>query len=107
MRSIILALVLAAPVSAVAATPTYTNPLSTMHHQRQQMVYLTFVNNTLQDREVRIGNNQYMMRPITMLHMFVPVGSVIREYSDQNTKVNGQELMQVSASDAHKSVVLK
>jgi hypothetical protein len=37
----------------------------------------------------------------------VPVGGTVRIFSTQNSKVNGQELMQISASDADRTVVLK
>ena len=59
MRSLLIALVLAAPVSAVAATLTYTNPMTTAHQAKEQTVYVTFVNHTSQEREVRIGDKQY------------------------------------------------
>ena len=107
MRSLMLALALAAPVSAVAASPTYTNPVSTMHHAKEQVVFLTFVNYTSQDREVRIGDVQYKIRYDSVLHVYAPIGSLVKVYSMQNSKVNGQELMQVSANDAGRSVFLK
>ena len=107
MRLLVLALALAAPVSAVAATPNYSNPLSSMHHAQEQMVLVTFVNYTSQEREVRIGDHQYAMLPHTTFQKFVTVGSVVRVYSDENSKVNGQELMQVSANDNGKNVFLK
>ena len=107
MRSLILALALAAPVSAVAALPTYTNPVSTMHHAKEQVVFLTFVNFTSQDREVQIGDTQYKIRYDSVLHVYAPVGSTVRVYSMQNSKVHGQELMQVSANDRGRSVFLR
>jgi hypothetical protein len=110
MRSFMLALAFAAPVCAVAATPNYTNPIHALHsqqNQKDQLVFLTFVNYTPQDREVRIGNIQYRARYNTVLHVYAPVGSVVRVFSDQNTKVNGQELMTVSAADRDKSILLK
>jgi hypothetical protein len=108
MRSLIFALALAAPVSAVAAAPNYSNPMSTLHQEeKQQVVYITFVNSTFQDREIRIGNMQYDMRPSQTFRLLVAVGSVVRVYSDRNSKVSGQPLIQVSANDADKSVFLK
>lgn len=107
MRSLFLALAFAAPVSAVAATPMYTNPASTMHHAKAQVVFLTFVNYTAQDREVLIGDVRYKIRYDSILHVYAPVGSVVRVYCETDTKVNGQELMQVSSNDAGKSVFLK
>lgn len=109
MRSILIALVLAAPLSAVAATPTYSNPMMVVHHykQQEQMVPLTFINHTSQEREVRIGDTKYIMRINTVFHTFVPVGSLVRVYSNQNSKVNGQELMLVTANDADRSIVLR
>ena len=107
MRSLILALALAAPVSAVAAAPSYTNPLNAMHHAKEQLVFLTFVNYTSQDREVRIGDTQYKIRFDSVLHVYAAVGSRVRVYSLQNSKIAGQELLQVSVDDAGKSVILK
>lgn len=107
MRSLVLALALAAPVSAVAGTPTYTNPMTTVHHAKEQVVFLTFVNYTAQDREVLIGDVRYKIRYDSILHVYAPVGSVVRVYCETDTKVNGQELMQVSAADSGKSVFLK
>jgi hypothetical protein len=107
MRSLMLALALAAPVSAVAASPTYTNPVSTMRHAKEQVVFLTFVNYTSQDREVRIGDAQYKIRYDSILQVYAPVGSIVRIYSAQNSKISGQKLMQVSANDAGRSVFLK
>ena len=107
MRSLIFALALAAPVSAVAATPTYSNPLSSMHHQKEPVVFMTFVNYTVQDREVQIGDDLYKIPFHSVANVYAPVGSPVFVYSETNTKVNGQELMRVSASDANKSVLLK
>ena len=107
MRSLILALALAAPVSAVAAAPTYSNPLSDMHHQKEQVVFMTFVNYTLQDREVQIGNQLYKIPNLGVIHVYAPVGSPVFVYSETNSKVYGQELMRVSANDQDKSVFLK
>jgi hypothetical protein len=107
MRSLILALALAAPVSAVAATPSYSNPLNSMHHQKEQTVHMTFVNYTVQDREVQIGNQMYKIPCVGMLHVYAPVGSPVFVYSQMNSKVNGQELMRVSADDQDKSILLK
>ncbi len=107
MRFLVLAVALAAPASAVAATPTYSNPLTNRNHAQEAEVMVTFVNRSLEEREVRIGNHQYRMLPLTEFNTFVPVGSPVFVYSDVNTKVNGQELMRVSANDAGTSVLLK
>ena len=55
MRSLVLALALAAPLSAVAAPNTFTRPVR-MHVAKPQTVLLTFVNSTSQDRELVVGN---------------------------------------------------
>jgi hypothetical protein len=107
MRSLMLALALAAPVSAVAAAPTYSNPLSDMHHQKERVVFMTFVNYTVQDREVQIGDKLYKIPYLGIVHVYAPVGSPVFVYSETNSKVNGQELMRVSESDRDKSVFLK
>ena len=107
MRSLVLALAFAAPVSAVAATPMYSNPLSSIHHAKEQVVFMTFVNYTVQEREVRIGNTQYKVPYNSVLHVYAPVGSPVFVYGDVNSKVNGQELMRVSANDEDRSVFLK
>jgi hypothetical protein len=107
MRSLILALALAAPVSAVAAAPSYSNPLTNMHHQQQQQdVFLTFVNNSAQDREILIGDHVYKLLFRGSVHIHVPVGTPVFVYSQTNSKVNGQELMLVSATDQDKSITL-
>jgi hypothetical protein len=107
MRSLILALALAAPVSAVAAAPNYSNPMSNMHHQKEQVVFMTFVNYTVQDRAVQIGEKLYKIPYLGIVHVYAPVGSAVFVYSDTNSKVSGQELMRVSASDQDKSILLK
>ena len=110
MRSLVLAVAFAAPLSAVAATPnpgTYTSPMSRQHAAKDEMVYLTFISQTPQDREVQIGNEVYRVRYNAETHVLVPVGSVVREYSQSNSRVNGVELMQVSASDTDRTVTLK
>jgi len=38
--------------------------------------------------------------------VLAPVGSPVFVYSETNSKVNGQELMRVSPSDADKSILL-
>jgi hypothetical protein len=104
MRSIMLALVLAAPVAAVAATPNYTNPVNTAHHAKEQTVYVTFVNHTSQDREVIIGNVKYTVAYNSKIDVVVPAGSLARVHSDQNSKVDGQVL--IAASDVKTTVFL-
>ena len=106
MRSLILAVALAAPVSAVASTPTYSNPLSNSHHQKVEEVFITFVNYSVQDREVVIGNKEYRIPCLATIHLHAPVGSPVFVYSETNSKVNGQELMRVSPNDADKSIPL-
>jgi hypothetical protein len=107
MRSLIFALALAAPVSAVAAAPDYSNPLSDMHHQKEQVVFMTFVNYTVQDREVQIGDKLYKIPYLGIVHVYAPVGSPVFVYSETNTKVHGQELMRVSVNDKDRSILLK
>jgi hypothetical protein len=107
MRSIMLALVLAAPVSAVASTPNYTNPVNTAHHERQTSVYVTFVNHTSQEREVIIDHVKYTVGYNSKIDVVVPVGSVARVYSSQNTKVAGQQTILLTEADAKAIVFLK
>ena len=107
MRSLLVALVLAAPICAIAATPDYTNRLTTAHHVKEQMVFVTFVNHTSQEREVRIGDAQYAIPYNSQAHLSIPVGSVVRVYSSTNSKINGQELLQVSARDNESAVFLR
>jgi hypothetical protein len=107
MRSLILALAFAAPVCAVAATPTYASPTTTEHRAKIQEVYVTFVNHTSQEREVRVGHMQYKLRYNSTIHAMLPVGSVVTVYSNENSKVNGQALMQVSANDEDRAVFLQ
>ena len=107
MRFLVLALALAAPASAVAATPTYSNPLINRHYAQEQEVMVTFVNYTVEDREVRIGDQQYKIPFFSTMHVYAPVGSLVFVYSEKNSQVNGQELMRVSAKDQDKSIFLK
>jgi len=106
MRSLIFALALAAPISAVASTPTYSNPMSRSHHAKVDEVYLTFVNYSVQDRELVIDGEKYKIPYLSTKHILAPVGSPVFVYSETNSKVNGQELMRVSPSDADKSILL-
>ncbi len=105
MRSIVLALALAAPLSAVAAPNTFTRP-SRVHEEKPQQVMLTFVNRSTQDREVVVGSVAYKLHLLQKASFEVPVGSDVRVYSQTNSKINGQVLMQVSAADANTDVVL-
>jgi ribosomal protein L2 len=107
MRSILVALALAVPVSAVAATPNYTHPITTIHQAKPQRVMVTFVNNTSQEREVRIGNEQYSIRNNTVFHVFIPVGTTVSVYSNQNSRVNGQQTVLVSTETEKESVFLQ
>ena len=108
MRSLIFALALAAPVSAVASTSaySYSNPLTTMHHHNAQEVLLTFRNYSVQDRELVIGDKEYKMASVSTLRIYVPVGSPVFVYSETNSKVNGQELMTIQASDFNRDINL-
>lgn len=107
MRSLILTLALAAPLSAAAAAPSYSNPLNNMHHQKAQEVFLTFVNYTVQDREVQLGDHVYKIPSRGMVHVHALVGTPVFVYSQTNSKVNGQELMLVSANDQDRSILLQ
>jgi glycine cleavage system H lipoate-binding protein len=108
MRSIVFALALAVPCSAFAAThSTYTRPLTDSHPERTKYVAITFVNPTSQDREVVVGDTMFKIANAKHMSVTVPVGGTVRIFSTQNSKVNGQELMQISASDADRTVVLK
>ena len=107
MRSLMIALVLAAPVSAVAATPNYTNPVNTAHHAKQQTVYVTFVNHTSQEREVIIDHVRYTIGFNSKVDVVAPVGSVARVYSNQNSKIDGQQAILLTQDDAKAVVYLK
>ena len=109
MRSIVLALAFAAPLSAVAATPnTFTTPdVHRSHEAKPQQVLVTFMNHTSQDREVQIGSDVYKLNYNSKLNVIAPVGSSVKVYSQTNSKVNGQELMQVAATDQNKSIELR
>jgi hypothetical protein len=108
MRSIVLALAFAAPLSAVAATPnTFTTPDVHTHVTKPQTVFVTLVNRNVQDREVQIGEEVYKLNSNSRINVTAPVGSSVKVYSQTNSKVNGQEQMQVSAADQNKSIELK
>ena len=105
MRSLLVALVLAAPVSAVASTPSYTSPVNTAHHAKAQTVYVTFVNHTSAERQVCIGNLRYTIKYNSAVRVEVPVGSMVLVSSNQDSKVNDQ--LTVSANDEKASIFLK
>jgi len=105
MRSIVLALALVAPLSAVAAPNTFTRPTH-MHEAKPQEVMMTFINRTSQDREVVVGDVSYKLHQFEKASFAVPVGSDVRVFSQTNSKINGQVLMQVSAADENTDVVL-
>ena len=107
MRSLILALAFAAPFSAVAATPNYSNPINRAHHQTEQVVFMTFVNYTAQDRELLVGDHRYKLPYHSTMHVYAPVGQPVFVYSETNSKLNGQELMRISENDRDTSVFLK
>jgi len=108
MRSIVLAFALAAPLCAVAATPNYTHPLTVRHQQpKEELVSLTFVNFTTQEHEVRIGDRQYKVAVAKVLRIAVPVGAVVTEYTPENSRTDGKQLIEVAASDAGKNIFLK
>lgn len=105
MRSILLALALAAPMSAVAAPNTFTRP-TRVHVQKPEMVFMTFANFSSQDREVVAGDVAYKIRSFERKNIELPVGSDVRLYSETNSKIHGQVLMQVSANDLNREVIL-
>jgi len=105
-NAVALALSIAAPLSASAAA-TYTSPLNTLHRTQPTEVLLTFENHTSQDREVVIGNQLFKVEYNRSIRLAVPVGSVVRVYSEMNSKLNGQQLLQVSTNDANRTIELK
>jgi hypothetical protein len=108
MRSIVLALAFAAPLSAVAATPnTFTTPDAHTHVAKPQTVFVTLVNRTSQDREVQIGADVYKLNYNSKLNVSAPVGTSVKVYSQTNSKISGQEQIQISAADENKSIDLK
>jgi hypothetical protein len=109
MRSIVLAIAFAASMSAVAATPyNFTKP-TTPHQARaekEQSVFLTIVNHVPNDREVLVGDQMYKIDFGGVLHVYAPVGSTVRLYSRTQSKINGQQLLQVTPEDANRSLLL-
>ena len=113
MRSIALAMVLAAPVCAVASTPAtipsphYQDVLMNLHRPENQDVMVTFVNHTVTDRELLIGGQKYDVRVLSMVSVLIPVGDPVFVYSKRDSKVDGQELMRAAAYDQDRTVILK
>jgi len=112
MRSIVCVLALAtsiaAPLSAVAATPnTFTSPTTTRHQTEEKVVFLTLVNFTSHTNVVVIGDKAFKVNYDSILHVYAPVGSQVTEYSATNSKANGVQLMTVTADDRDKSIFLK
>jgi predicted solute-binding protein len=99
---------IAAPLSAVAATPnTFTSPTTTRHQQAEKVVALTLVNFTSCNDVVVIGDKAFKVNYDSVLHVYAPVGSLVTEYSATNSKANGVQLMTVTADDRDKSIFLK
>jgi hypothetical protein len=108
MRSIVLALALAAPIAAVAAPTDFTHPTTPRQARaaKEQTVFLTIVNHVPNDREVLVGDQMYKIDFGGVLHVYAPVGSTVRLYSRTQSKVNGQPLLQVTPEDANRSIML-
>jgi hypothetical protein len=107
MRSIVLALAFFAPAAAAFAAPAdYTSPIVSVHATKPQQVMLTFQNNTVHDRILRVGDRQFHIRPTEHFSTVAAVGSVVRMYSDQDSKVDGQPLLTVSANDSHRYITI-
>jgi len=103
MRSAILLFALAVP-SAFAAT-NYTNPLS---HQpraaKPEEVSLTFTAATGQMRGIQVNGSYYRLEMGHPVHVLAPVGATVRLVAQQDSKLDGTVLMQVSATDADRVV---
>ncbi|MFP5232930.1 MAG: hypothetical protein ACLGQX_09935 [Acidobacteriota bacterium] len=113
MRSIALALVLAAPCCALASapatipTPEYQNVVWNLHHERDPEVMVTFINHTVTDRELLIGGQKYEVRILSKLSVLIPIGDPVFVYSQRDSKVHGQELMRADAKDQDRTILLK
>ena len=90
MRSLLIALVLAAPVSCGCSCPNlYQSDDHGTPRESRRWCIVTFVNHTSQDREVRVGDDAISDTVTTRRSTFlIPVGSVVRLYS--NTKLEGE-----------------
>jgi hypothetical protein len=75
--------------------------------KQSRPVQVFFLNNTAHESEVRIGNMQYTMLPLTMFHTYVPLGTVVHEYSNETPALSGTFVIQVKATDAGTNVFLK
>ena len=53
-----------------------------------------------------VGDVSYKLHQFEKASFAVPVGSDVRVFSQTNSKINGQVLMQVSAADENTDVVL-
>jgi hypothetical protein len=111
MRSILLALAFIAPAAAFAATPVaapadYTSPIVSIHSTKPQQVMLAFQNNAAQDRILLVGDNQFRLRPGQSVSTVAAVGTVVRMFCPQNSKINGQALLQVTATDSHRFITI-
>jgi len=80
--------------------------VNTAHHAKQQTVYVTFVNHNVNEREVIIDNVKYTVAYNSKIDVVVPVGSVARVYSSQDSKIDGQQTFLLTAADAKAVVYL-
>jgi hypothetical protein len=106
MRSILLALAFLAPTAAFAAPVDYTSPIATIHSSKPQQVMLAFQNSTVQDRILLVGEHQFHLRSGQSISTVAAVGTVVRMFCPQNSKVNGQVLLQVTAADSHRYITI-
>jgi hypothetical protein len=111
MRSIVLALAFLAPTAAFAATPAaapadYTSPITTIHSTKPQEVMLAFQNNSVQDRIILVGENHFRLRPGQSISTVAAVGTVVRMFCPQDSRINGQALLQVTAADSHRFITI-
>jgi hypothetical protein len=109
MRSIVLALAFLAPTAAFAATPAaapadYTSPITTIHSTKPQEVLVTFRSTASGSRVLAVNEHQYPIRFGQVITVCAPVGSIVRVYSDQNSKISGQEVLRIAASDAQRFI---
>jgi hypothetical protein len=113
MRSIALALVLAAPSCALASAPAtipspdYQKVRLTLHRERDPEVMVTFINHSVTDRELLIGNQKFEVRVLSKMSVLIPIGDPVFVYSQRDSKVNGQELMRADAKDQDRTILLQ
>lgn len=112
MRSFVFAVCLAVPATGVAAAaPMDYNPLHLFRHApattatpRPQQVKMTFRNLALHDFYLQAGKEKYLLRARSSMTLRLDVGATVKRLDNQDTRHDGEQVMEISTTDANRTV---